>query len=179
MIKSFSFLIFLLTSLQVTAGVVPSPAAEGALFQRALLTAIDQAIRVVVREHSDPMDFYAGGETLPDVPEKTYVKVELTAIQKQRFASLLRTMSPVTQDAFPACIPEYHHTIEFIDKARRARKLKVCFRCGQLEFDGVQASPPASIYTTLSIFTQTIGMTPKRDWEKLSRAKAPPQARNR
>ncbi len=125
------------------------------------------------------MDFYDGGETLPAVPEKTYVRKELSGSQKLRFASLIRTMSPVTQDAFPACIPEYHHTIGFVDKARRTRTMKICFRCGQLEFDGARISPPASIYTTLSFFVYEIGMLPKRDWGKLARTTSAANARRR
>ncbi|WP_146204354.1 hypothetical protein [Massilia glaciei] len=179
MIKAALFLIFCFASMQAAAFAVPENASEGIEFQRSLLAAIERADRIIVREHSDPMDFDDGGETLPAAPEKTYVRKELSGFQKLRFASLVRAMSPVTQDAFPACIPEYHHTIGFIDKARRTRTVKICFRCGQLEFEGARTSPPASIYTTLSIFVHEIGMVPKRDWEKLARTTAAAHARSR
>lgn len=169
MIKAVLFLIYFFASMQAAAFPVAENATEGHEFKRSLLAAIERADRIIVREHSDPMDFYEGGESLPAAPEKTYIRRELSGFQKRRFASLVRAMSPVTQEAFPACIPEYHHTIRFVDKARRTRTMKICFRCGQLEFEGARTSPPASIYTTLSSFVHEIGMVPKRDWEKLAR----------
>lgn len=179
MIKAALFSMFLFARLQTDAFAAVEMASDGIQFQHSVLAAIEGSSRIIVREHSDPIDFYEGGETLPVVPEKTYVRKELSGLQKQRLASLIRSMSPVTQDAFPACIPEYHHSIAFIDKARRTRTMRICFRCGQLEFDGARTAPPPSIYTTLGIFIHEIGMVGKRDWEKLARTTVAPHARNR
>lgn len=80
--------------MQAAAFAVRENASEGIEFQRSLLSAIERADRIIVREHSDPMDFDNGGETLPVAPEKTYVRKELSGFQKLRFASLVRAMSP-------------------------------------------------------------------------------------
>jgi hypothetical protein len=179
MIKAAVFFMFCFASMQAPAYAVSDNASEGIEFQRSLLAAIEHADRIIIREHSDPMDFYVGGETLPTAPEKTYARKELSGSQKLRFASLVRAMSPVTQEAFPACIPEYHHTIGFVDKTRRTRTMKICFRCGQLEFEGTRTSPPGNIYKVLGIFVHEIGMMPKRDWEKLARTTAAAPVRSR
>lgn len=173
MIKAALFSVFFLASLQANAAAAVDMAKEGLVFQRSLIAAIEGADRIIVREHSDPMDTYAGEETRPTAPEKTYAHKDLNAAEKQRFVSLIRAMSPVTQEAFPACVPEYHHTIKFIDKARRVLTMKICFGCGQVDFDGTQAAPPARIYTTLGAFVRGLGMSPERNWEKLARS-APP-----
>ncbi|QYF94919.1 hypothetical protein KY495_07005 [Massilia sp. PAMC28688] len=145
----------------------------GAGFQRQLVRTIETADRVVVREHSDPMDFYTGDGTIPTVPEKTYTSRQLNSLQQNRLVSFMRAMNPAAREAWAACMPEFHHTIEMYKARKRIGTMKVCFGCGHIDFDKSSSEPPAAIFMTLGMFVSELGMATKRDWHQLAHAKQP------
>ncbi len=103
-----------------------------------------------------------------DVEEKSYKRVKLSKQQKDGFASSIRALDPTTQDAFPACIIEAHHRIEFFVNDKLIDAMEVCFACGQVEWRGSKQTPPWALYSGLESFISSIGMQAKRDWIALA-----------
>ena len=147
----------------------------------AYLTALEDAIRsadrIVIAEHSSPVDLYdaAAGKPLAH-KEFVYRTVELNDSQRSQFLKLIEGLDPKEQDAFPACIFEGHHTVRFYAGAKLVSSLQVCFECGQVEWPVTNATPPWSLVPGLEKVIRNAGLQPKRDWAELARAHLPSPA---
>jgi uncharacterized protein with PIN domain len=143
---------------------------QGELYKRDLLNTIKSSDTIIVTEHSDFIDFYDEKLTeQKEYIEKVYEKLELNALQRKLFFEHIQRVKNKTQDEFPACEPEIHHTIQFYRKGVLFSTLKICFECGQIEWDGSKYDPPLDIYNGLESFVKSIGLHPERDWEKLAK----------
>jgi len=134
-----------------------------------LATLVRRADRIVVVEHSSPMDGdndYARG--LLERNEFVYGTRSLSPSQRRWFASTIEGLDARTQDVFPACIAEVHHTLLFYLRDKQISRLDVCFECGQVLWQGSRADPPWSIYPGLALVIDEVGLHPKRDWKKLA-----------
>jgi hypothetical protein len=142
---------------------------SGSQYLKDLGNLIARADRIEVVEHSSPMDFFDSnkGELIAS-KEISYRRVKLNAQQKNGFKSAIEALPPKTQDAFPACIIEAHHRIEFYVAEEMIDSMEVCFACGQVEWSGTKATPPWSLYAGLEALILSVGMQPKRDWASLA-----------
>src|SRR5690606_24042774 len=95
----------------------------------------------------------------------------LTASDRAALASALRSTDPHVSGWASACIFEPHHRLEFYQGSKMTHNLEICFGCGQLEWNGAQASEPGDVYATLDSFVRQIGMLPDRDWVALARTR--------
>ncbi|WP_374356392.1 hypothetical protein [Chitinimonas sp.] len=130
---------------------------------------IGKADRIVLVEHSSSYDLFQiqKGEQIP-LEEIAYRRIQLTAQQKDRFQSMIMALPPETQNAFPACIIEAHHRIEFYQAGKKIDSMEVCFVCGQVEWGGTKATPPWALYGGLEGFVASVGLQPKREWASLA-----------
>jgi len=145
---------------------------EGQLYINALAEAVQKADQIVVTEHSDVSDVL---DSHPQaLPAEKYRPViynthELSSSERAAFLNAVKKMEPNTQDAFTACAFEPHHTITFVRQGRAMSTLRVCFQCGQVEWDGSNKTPPWSLIPTLKNMIEKIGMKDKRDWYALAK----------
>lgn len=126
--------------------------------------------RIIVTEHSWEMDVFDPDTGKSLIPEEiTYGARELTAAQKQMFLNTVENLDPKTQDAFSACVTEVHHTVSFFAHGRLVSSMGICFQCGEVVWDGTQATPPWSLYSGLESVVKQIGFEPKRNWFELAK----------
>jgi hypothetical protein len=141
---------------------------DGRIYRDSLVAALDAADKVVISEHSDPLDLGPPVENVPAPSIVEYRRVELTPAQRAFFRKTLVKMKPETQSWYSACIPAVHHTIRF-EKANGVRgTLRICFECSQVFWDGTEVSPPAAIHSALREILENAGLEPKRNWHKLA-----------
>jgi hypothetical protein len=140
---------------------------DGQTLLQELVRAAESSDRIVAIEHSYVYD--TGDASKKLVPERMYKTVVLTAADKAALVSALASTDPHVSGIFSACIFEPHHRLEFYEGPKMARKLEICFGCGELEWSGSQASVPNAVYNTFDAFVRRIGMLPDQDWEALAR----------
>jgi hypothetical protein len=149
----------------------PAADVEGRKYIAALVQAIRDADRIVVTEHSDPMDLFDGDAHESLIPDDVvYATRVLNAQQKSILIGILQGLDPATQDAFTACIPEQHHAIAFEGGKGPNTVMEICFQCGQIDWPGAVATQPWSLVGGLSTFVSTLGMQPKQDWSERAKA---------
>lgn len=146
---------------------------DGQLYINALTDAVLKADRIVVTEHSNIYDVLGSSTQQPS--EKDYRPViysthELSLTERTDFLDFIKKLKPDTQDAFAACIFEPHHTVTFFQQGRRASTMRICFTCGQVEWDGSNKTPPWSLIPMLKNMIGKIGMKDERDWNALATA---------
>ena len=147
-----------------------APAADGAKYREALVALIRKSDRVVVTEHSDPLDLFDHVAKKSEIAEPiVYAEHELTVAQQELFATTIEGLDPKTQDAFSSCIPVVHHTFHFYSNNRLTDRIDVCFLCSQIMWPGVKVVPPWSLYSGLERVLVQFGFQPKRDWPTLAR----------
>jgi len=150
---------------------------EGRKYIAALVQAIRDADRIVVTEHSDPIDLWDDKAEQSLIPNNVvYATRVLDAQQKATLIGMLQGLDPETQDAFPACIPEQHHAIAFEGGKGRNTVMEICFQCGQIEWQGTTQTQPWSLVGGLSRFIATLGMQPKQNWYERAKAYQKAQA---
>ncbi|WP_374354232.1 hypothetical protein [Chitinimonas sp.] len=143
---------------------------DGAKYIAELGEMIQRSDRIVVNEHSfelDAYDFAAHKSLLSH--DVIYDSRELNRQQKALFLATVQQLKPETQDAFPACIFEPHHTVLFFSGVKLISTMKICFQCGQVKWDASTTTPPWALYSGLSGFISGIGLQPVRDWRALAR----------
>lgn len=152
-----------------TAAEVQADDRDGREYIAELSDAIQRADRIVVTEHSSQFDAYdvTSGKSL--VPEEiVYGTRQLGSQQKALFLSTVEQLDPKTQDAFPACIFESHHTVMFYAGGNLESTMDICFQCGQVKWSATRTTPPWSLYSGLAAFIEGIGFQPERDWAALA-----------
>ena len=145
---------------------------EGQLYINALAQAVQKADQIVVTEHSDVsdvLDSHPQALSAEKYRPVIYNTHELSSSERADFLNAVKKMEPDTQDSFTACVFEPHHTITFVRQGRAMSTLRVCFQCGQVEWDGSNKTPPWSLIPMLKDMVGKIGMKDKRDWYALAK----------
>ena len=153
-----------------TAALAQGDDREGRAYITELSNMIRGSDRIVVTEHSfqdDAYDADSGKSLIPN--DVIYGTRQLTSQQRELFLSTINQLDPKTQDAFPACIFEPHHTIRFYAGDKLKSTMDICFQCGQVEWDATSTTPPWSLYSGLATFIKDVGFQPERDWAALAR----------
>lgn len=143
---------------------------EGQVFRDRLADAIDSADHIVVTEHSFEYDAFDGNSDKPLLPDDiVYDARELDASQRRSFRAAVAGVDPAKPDAVPACVFAPHHTIRFYAAAKLVSTMKICFQCGQVEWDANRGSAPPALVGGLHDLVRGIGLRPERDWAALAR----------
>jgi hypothetical protein len=144
--------------------VIRDPNEPGGQYISAFLATIKNSDEITVTEHSNKWDYLRPDRNQDGYKEKIYQVVQITSSQKESLVDILSALPTRTQDAFPACIFEPHHRIEFRNRGSLIDTMEICFACGQIEWQGSLKTPPWSIYGGMANFVAEIGLHPKADW---------------
>ena len=151
------------------AGFEPQPNG-GREYRDALSAMIRGSDRIIVTEHSWAYDLLEPNSMASLIPEEiVYGTRDLSPAQKAMFLNSIERLDPTTQDSFPGCVAEVHHTIRFFAHGSLVSRMDICFHCGQVDWDGTTATPPWSLYSALSFVVKQIGFEPERDWTELAK----------
>lgn len=166
-------LILLLPLSAAGDGVDPLGGAErggGLEYRQALAQLIRDADRIVATEHSNELDLYDFKASKSAIPGQIiYATRELSADQRKFFLRTIESLDPTTQDEFAGCVPVVHHTLNFYRRSELVDTVDICFECGQVEWSGTDATPPAALYSGLARVVKHIGLSPSRNWKQLAR----------
>ncbi len=144
--------------------------ARATRFKSDLIAAVSKAHRIDVVEHSWRYDFHDGrGELINDPPQIVYKRTELTPEQKGRFHVVLEQMAESPQTMFSACVFEPHHSIELISDNGSKSVIRICFKCGDTEWDGSDGTAPELFQKVVQKFITPLGFQVSRDWEELAK----------
>lgn len=151
---------------------VSQDSGEGRLYIDALAAVIEQSERIIIAEHSDVEDL-ADEVTQPHRPKDyrpvVYASRELSAQERSNFLANVRNMNAATQDMETGCIFEPHHTITFHRANKQTSAMRICFKCGQVEWNGSTKMRPWSLVPALRSVIAGFGMNEKRDWRALAK----------
>ena len=160
------FLLLLESCTTLKSTTQSSLSSEGEQYKAALLNSIKKSTKIVITEHTHPLDAYdESKKSGPLKSEITYKSVTLDKEQTDYFIEAVAKMPAETQDAFAACLFYDHHRIYFINSNGTQTKMNICFHCSQIEWDAISISPPWAIYETLSNVITHLGMTPEDNWQ--------------
>lgn len=151
--------------------IPPTPDTSGAEYKQALLASIRSATRIIVTEHSHPLDYryFSSDPTITlDTSEHVYARIALSNAQKHRFYVIASALDERTEDVFTLCIFVPHHTIQFYQGTKLQSTMDVCFHCGDISWDHFSKRPPSSMINGLRQFVREIGLKPKREWRILA-----------
>jgi hypothetical protein len=150
---------------------MPTENGSGIQYKEALASLIRRSDRIVVSEHSDEFDLFDQETEKSALPEQVvYATHVMSESERQFFLATVVALDPKTQDAFPACIPEVHHTIRFFSGQELEDTMDICFQCGQVIWPSTKATPPWSLYVGLSKVIKASGLSPERDWQAAASA---------
>lgn len=145
---------------------------EGRVYINELAEAVEESDRIVVTEHSnvdDVLDELTQPQRPKDYRPIIFATRELSSFERSKFLIAIKSMAAATQDAEPACIFEPHHTITFFRANKQTSAMRVCFQCGQVEWDGSSKTRPWALVPTLRTFIVGWGMKDERDWRTLAK----------
>ena len=143
---------------------------DGKAYKDALISAIESADKITVTEHSSKLDLLDDPNSIQSVAEDIeYQVVSLDGASKKKFSALMHDMNEKTQNSFPGCIFQAHHTVRFFSGERVTSTMRICFECGQVQWDGASRVPPRALYSALSDFILSVGFKPKQDWRARAR----------
>lgn len=145
-------------------------AAQVSQYKVDLLTAINNSDKIVVTEHSHPFDNWDDKSDKSLVPNDIiYKSKEIAKGKKDDFLEIVNNLDGEVQQAYPMCIFQPHHTIQFFSKNRLLSTMEICFICDHIRWTGSKAKPPLSLYTGLEEFLKENGFNSKRDWKSLAK----------
>ena len=144
---------------------------DGRRYLNDLTTLIQRSEQIVFTEHSSGFDAFDEKNETSLVPDEiVYRTRELSPAQKKMFLRTMQNLDPKDQDAFPACVPEIHHTVRFYAGRKLISTMGICFECGQVDWDGTKARvPPQMLYSGLASVVNHIGLESERNWAALAR----------
>ena len=142
----------------------------GGEYISALAALVRNSSRVVVTEHSSEFDLFDIETGKSGLKEPlVYATRVFSEPERKFFYSTIEGLDPKTQDAFPACVPEVHHTFYFYSGTNLIETIPVCFSCGQVLWSNAGATPPWSLYAGLAKVVESVGLSPERNWDDVAR----------
>jgi hypothetical protein len=152
---------------------VLSLSTEAKKFKADLLAAISGASRIHVVEHSWRYDFFDDkGDLVEDPPHLEYKRIELTPAQRTTYETAFAEMPDTPKTVFSPCMFEPHHTIELVNEGGSKSFIKVCFKCGDTEWDGRSVVPPDDFQEVFRSLIEPSGFQANREWVGLAKGQA-------
>ncbi len=142
---------------------------EAKKYNLVLLDSIQDADKIVIREHSDKVDFFGlipEGETSP---EYTYSEKELTIGEKISFQDDVMALRGVAKMRANNSLFVPHHTIDFYEQGMLRSTMKICFECPAIKWNGANRKESEDVFTALSNVITRSGMQPKKAWDAMAR----------
>lgn len=142
-------------------------------YRAELLRLIRESRRIVIVEHSNPLDVVpVDGRAPAPRPERVYGTRALDKAQRRYFLQRITQVRPDLVTWSSMCAFVDHHAIYFFGKGAKPTRLDVCFECGEVEWVGGPKAAPEGLVAALSDVVSFVGLSPQRDWKALMAAPA-------
>ena len=151
----------------------PAESPEALVYRQALVDLLRGSRRIVIVEHSDPLDAISvDGKTPPHAPSRVYATRELRPEEQAAFAARVGEVPAVLPRIHAMCAFIAHHTIFFHTPSGKPVEVAVCFQCGDIEWVGQAGQAPDGLIGALANTVRAVGLSPQRDWKALMAAPA-------
>ena len=142
---------------------------EARKFNRILLDAIQDADKIVIKEHSDKVDFYGLVPELETPPEYTYATKELTTGERILFLEDVMALKGVAKIGNVNSLFTPHHTIEFYEQGALKSSMKISFNTRALKWNATNKRESQDVFQALSAVVGRTGMQTNRAWDGVAR----------
>ena len=166
-ILAFLLLLAFPAGASIEADIVRN-APAAASYKAELLRLIRGARRIVIVEHSNPLDLGSvDGRAPAPRPERVYGVRTLNDEQRAYFLLRIGEVAPDLPTWSTACAFVDHHTIYFFEGTGDPVRMHICFHCGDVEWTGKSKAVPLDLIDALSDEVKANGLSPERDWRAL------------
>lgn len=142
---------------------------DGQAYLELLSDSIRRADRIVVTEHSSAFDVDPNSGKPFTTEPFVYKTRELNRLQKVVFAKAVERVQIHTDNIFPHCIFDPHHSVYFYNGGKLLSRMQISFVCGQIEWSATDMTAPGSLQDRLQPFLRALGMEPNRDWPAVAK----------
>lgn len=142
---------------------------QGAIYKSALIKLIDESNRIIVTEHSDQYDLWDSKTMTSLIPDPIIYETKiLTRLQSAELIDGIKKMSSKENNWIHACIFEPRHTIKFYSNEKMLSQMDICFKCGDIFWEGENVGVPGALIDVLGKFIERIGLHRELNWKALA-----------
>ncbi len=137
-------------------------------YNQALVEAIQNADKIVIKEHSNQVDFFG---TIPDysaAPQYTYARKVLSPGEKILFLEGAKKLKGDKSRGLTNCLFAPHHRIDFYELGQLKSSMKVCYKCNEIKWNGTSYQPSEDVFDAVTPAINRAGMKANRDWDALA-----------
>lgn len=134
-------------------------------YKASLVQAITRADKIVIKEHSNQADFSEVVSDINSAPYYKYGSTELTLAEKNGLLNNVQRMSSRAKSEYTLCAFTPHHTIELYEQGRLVSKIRVCYECSDVKWNGTTSQVPADLINALSPTIRRAGFTTNKSWK--------------
>jgi hypothetical protein len=142
---------------------------EARKFNRILLDAIQDSEKIVIREHSDKLDFHGIVPELETPPEYTYATKELTTAERILFLEEVMVLRGVAKNGNVNSLFTPRHTIDFYEQGTLKSSMKISFNTLTLQWNATNKKESRDVFQALSAVIGRTGMQTNRAWDAVAR----------
>jgi hypothetical protein len=143
---------------------------QGAIYKSALLKLIAESNKIIVTEHSDQYDLWDSKTMSSLIPNPIIYETKiLTSLQRAEFSDSIKKMSSKENKWITTCIFEPHHTINFYSNEKMLSRMEICFKCGDVYWEGENVGVPGALIGVLGKLIERIGLHRELNWKALAR----------
>ena len=138
-------------------------------FKKLLETAIKNADKLVISEHSHRTDFFGTEIGMEGAPEYIYAKKTLTLGEKILFLEEVRGLENGVKSSQLDCLFEPHHTIDFYEDGHIMSSMEICYECNEIQWSLTDSGASLDVLDVISKTLKRVGMKTERAWENLAK----------
>ncbi len=134
-----------------------------------LLDAILDADKIVIKEHSDKVDFFGMTPEPSPTPQYTYATKELNMGEKMLLRDDIMALEGVAKTKVFNGLFVPHHTMEFYEQGVLKSSMKICFDCPAVRWDAASRVESEDVLKALTVAVKRAGMHPNQTWDAVAR----------
>lgn len=143
--------------------------ADALKYNQALVSAIQSADKIVIKEHSDKVDFFGVIPEGSSAPQYTYARKELNTGDKILFLEAAKELKGIENKGHSLCLFSPHHSIDFYEQGQLKSSMKVCYKCNEIKWNGTSYKTPQDVFQAVTPAIKRAGMYTDRGWDALAK----------
>lgn len=142
---------------------------EAKNYNLALVDAIQNADRIVIKEHSHEVDFFGAIPGLDNPPQYSYGLKVLNTGEKILFLENARKLKGEARIVKTICLFVPHHTIDFYEKDVLKSSMQICYKCSDIKWSATTYGASQDVFQALTPLITQAGMQPHRAWDEMAK----------
>jgi len=142
---------------------------EAKKYNLALVDAIQNADKIVIKEHSHKVDFFGTIPGLNNTPQYTYARKELNTGEKILFLQDVRNLKGVAKTVNTNYLFASHHTIDFYEQGMLKSSMQICYKCSDIKWSATHYKASQDVFQALTPAITRAGMQTRRAWDEMAK----------